>query len=71
MPADRSGTERQHLDEFLADVRRVRKRLDPASIWQPSLEVLEEELEDGQPFVFKVDFASSSKSKRDTPVVSA
>lgn len=66
-----SGTERQHLDEFLAEVRRFRMRLDPASTWQPTFEVLEEELEDGQPFVFKVAFASSSNSKSEAPVVSA
>jgi hypothetical protein len=69
--ADGSGIEREALDDLLADVRRARKRLDPASVWQPTLEELESELQDGEPFVFKVAFASSSKSKSDTPVVSS
>jgi hypothetical protein len=65
-----SGIERKELDGFLAEVRKFRKRLDPASAWQPTLEVLEEELEDGQPLFLKCSFAASSKSKRETPVAS-
>jgi hypothetical protein len=72
-PADQSGIDpatRTVLDEFLADVRRVRERLDPALIWQPTLELLEAELEAGQPFLLRCDFASSSRSGRETPVTS-
>ena len=61
---------RQALDGLLADVRRARRRLDPALDWQPTLEVLETELEAGQPCLLKCAFASSSKSGRDTPVTS-
>lgn len=68
--AGRSGTERDELNGFLAEVRRFRKRLDPASAWQPTLEVLEEELEDGQPLFLKCSFAASSRSNRETPVAS-
>jgi hypothetical protein len=66
--ADGSGTEREVLDGLLADVRRARQQLGPASVWRPTLEQLEAELEDGQPFFFKCDFASSKRSMSDTPV---
>jgi hypothetical protein len=65
-----SGSERETLNEFLAEVQKARKQLDPASAWQPTLEVLEEELEDGQPLFLKCNFAASSKSNSETPVAS-
>jgi len=64
------GAERKTLDGFLADVRRVRSELGPTSTWQPTLEVLEEEIESGQPLFFKFERASSSKSIKETPAVS-
>lgn len=65
------GTERESLDEFLADVRRTRSELDPASAWQPVLDLLAEEVEEGQPFFFKFALASSNRSNSDAPAVSS
>lgn len=69
--ADGSGIERETLDEFLAEVRRARKQLDPASVWQPVLKLLEEEVEEGQPFLFRFASAARNKSKSDAPAVSS
>lgn len=69
--ADGSGTERDVLDDLLADVRRHRKRLGPASVWQPALDEFEDELESGQPFLLRVASASESRSSRDESVVSS
>ena len=70
-PAGGSGTERSALDGFLADIRRLQSELDPASAWQPTLDLLEQEVKDGQPFFFKLALAKSSKSMSDAPVVSS
>jgi hypothetical protein len=69
VPARGSGGEGENLDDLLGAVRRTAAKLPEASPWLPTLEVLEEELEEGQPFFFKIACASSSRSKRETPVV--
>lgn len=61
----------QVLAELLDHVRHAAARLSDESPWAPSLAVLEEELEAGQPFFFKVALASSSRSISETPVVSS
>jgi hypothetical protein len=67
--ADVSGVEQKAFDDLLADVRRARKRLDPAHVWQPTLEVLEQELEEGQPLFLRIASASESRSNNDTSEV--
>jgi hypothetical protein len=70
---ERSGertAERAALDDFLSDIRRVRLAIDPSSDWHPTLEVLEEEVRDGQPLFFKFARTSSSRSRSETPAVS-
>lgn len=61
----------QVLAELLDNVRHAAAKLSDGSPWTPSLAVLEEELEAGQPFFFKLDLASSSRSQSDTPVASS
>ena len=58
------------LEILLAAVERARRRLPDQVSWQPGLEVLAGELQEGEPFFFKFAFASSMMSSSDTPVVS-
>lgn len=62
---------RAELDLLQAAVERARRQLPEDLDWQPGLQVLAGELQEGEPFVFRVFFASSSMSKSDTPVTSS
>jgi hypothetical protein len=63
--------EANELAAVRAAVQRARERLGPESPWVGTFEVLDQELAEGQPFVFSVALAASSRSKRDAPVASA
>lgn len=67
----RPQTEAEVLGDLRESVRRAREKLEDHSLWRPCLEVLEGELEDGQPFVFRIALASSSRSNSDAPVSSS
>jgi hypothetical protein len=57
----------QVLDRLRFEVRRAREELGDDE-WRATLELLEDELRDGQPFFLRWDCASSSKSISETPV---
>lgn len=58
------------LGELRAHVLRAASELSDGSEWGPTLETFEAELKEGQPFFLRFALASSSKSIRETPVVS-
>jgi hypothetical protein len=66
-----SDEERRAISELQAIVRKTAGLLDTSSPWGPTLELLATELEEGQPFFFKVAFASSSKSMSDVSALSS
>ncbi len=59
------------LRDLRAAVDRAGGELSDESPWSPTLALLAEELGDGQPFVFRVALASSSRSKSEAPVASS
>ena len=61
--------EAEALGDLCDAVKMAASRLRTGSPWSETLAVLGEELELGQPFFFKLDLASSSRSINDTPVV--
>ena len=65
------STETQVLGKLQGDVEAALRRLGDDSPWASTLPVLAEELAAGQPFFFRFDLASSSKSISEAPVVSS
>jgi hypothetical protein len=63
--------EAQVLRELRQVVRAAAQEVSQESEWLPTLRLLDDELGEGQPFFFKVAFASSSKSMSDASVVSS
>jgi hypothetical protein len=62
--------ERQALEPVLRAARAARLELPPGSEWDATLALLEEEIGEGQPLIFRVRSASDSRSSSDAPVVS-
>lgn len=65
-----AGDEQAALADLHGAVVSARERLAEGSEWAPTLDLLADELRDGQPFFFKLDLAASSRSNSETPVAS-
>jgi hypothetical protein len=54
---DDGERERQALEPVLSAARKARLELPPGSHWDPTLDLLETEIREGQPFFFRVSLA--------------